>query len=525
MNKILTLEDLVTFCSTQNLTYFNAREEGKQIVVSVPSSFSFDRDEEYQSMLFCPIKAFHIGRNRNGSSVTKDAAEKAIKNMAYRPVLANFTGEGDSEDFSSHDMLFDEEKDEFVYLEKQVGCFTSKDPYIKYDEENDRDFVFAEVAIPREYTHAAEIIERKGGTDCSVELAVNEMSYSAKDKLLELTDIEVLAVTLLGDHVEPGMAGAHVSLEDFSLKDGFEVNEDLVKRVADLEEKLASFNKGSNSTSFEEGGNGTLDKEQFEELTVETEEAKEVASEEDVVDKEIEVESVEEIEESIIETEEAEEEVEEEIKEEFSEEEPEVKDSFALRIRDREYSFDISLDEVIYSLCVLVNDMYAEQDNTYYSVKVYDDYVVMIDWWNGVSYKQEYKEEDGNYSLVGDRIQVYTQYLTQEEIDSLAELRSNYASVVDELNSYKEKELHAARESVFEDESYASYLDSQEFKSLKDSMDKYSVEELKEKAELAFAKCVKSAGLFENKKDAAKRVFAIGKSVDDKKTEMYPGLF
>jgi len=523
MNKILTLGDLFTFCSTHNLTYFNAKEEGKQIIVSIPSSFNFDKEEEYQSMLVCPIRAFHIGKNRNGSSVTREAAEKAIKNMAYKPVLANFIGEGENEDFTSHDMEYDEDKDEMIYLEKQVGCFTSKEPYIEHDEQFDKDFIYAEIAVPRDYTHAANIIERKGGTDCSVELAVNEMSYSAKDKLLELTDIEVLAVTLLGEKVEPGMIGAHVSLEDFSVKNTFDVDEDLIKRVADLEEKVASFNMGNNPASFEEGGNDALEKE-FEEIA-EAEEVVERASEEDVIidDEEIELEDYEE---SDDEEEPEEDSDDEEDPEDEEKIEEESKKDFSIKFGNKEFRFELSMNEVIQALGILVNDTYAEQDNTFYQVLVYDNHVIMVDFWSETAFKQAYKEEDGSYSLVGDRVRVYAQYLTEDEIEDLAELRSNYNLASEELNSYKEKELHSEREKVFEDKSYEDLLNSEEFINLRSNMDKYSVEELKEKAELAFAKCVKRGGLFAtNKEKTAKRTFEIAKTVEDKKDEMYPGLF
>jgi len=88
---------------------------------------------------------------------------------------------------------------------------------MEQDADNeDRMNVFAKVAIPRQYTDAAEIIERKGGTACSVELAVNELSWDANEKTLLLNDVTIMGLTLLGknpetgEDVQPGMENAHI---------------------------------------------------------------------------------------------------------------------------------------------------------------------------------------------------------------------------------------------------------------------------------------------------------------------------
>jgi len=71
------------------------------------------------------------------------------------------------------------------------------------EEVKDRMNVYARVSIPRTYTDAAEIIERKGGTDISVEILVNDMSYSKETGLL-LNDITVIGLTCLGRNPETG---------------------------------------------------------------------------------------------------------------------------------------------------------------------------------------------------------------------------------------------------------------------------------------------------------------------------------
>lgn len=213
-------------------------------------------------MLFANVLAMHTGKNRNNSNLTLTAAKKAIKNLAYKPVLANFCEIDGVKDFTSHD--FDIDKDgNTIYYEGQVGCFTADPARIEDDKDHeDRKNVFARVAIPREYTDAAEIIERKGGTKVSVELGVNELSYSAKDKTLMLEDVEVLGLTCLGVdpdtgvQVQEGMEGARIQIEDFSA-DNFKFSKnELVDEITQAVMKQLGDNIAGNPALFsKEGGN------------------------------------------------------------------------------------------------------------------------------------------------------------------------------------------------------------------------------------------------------------------------------
>ena len=270
--KILTLDDLVKFCETQNFQRFSATQSGYQLCVSAPAKF-----EQYDSsdtMMFCDVTLMHSGENRNHSSVTEKAAKNCLKTIAYKPVLANFAEFDDGIDFTSHDIEIDEDGN-FTYIERQVGCFTADKP--TFDDEADdkgRKYVHARVAIPREYTQAAEIIERKNGTKVSVELAVNEMSYAADEHLLYLEDVEVMGVTLLGRNpetgkdVEEGMQGAHLDIADFSVKNNsvsIDRNDKLIESLDRLTEQLANFNiNPAVGGETKKGGSNLVNK--FEEL-------------------------------------------------------------------------------------------------------------------------------------------------------------------------------------------------------------------------------------------------------------------
>ena len=186
--------------------------------------------------------------------------------------------------------------------------------------------------------------------------------------------------------------------------------------------------------------------------------------------------------------------------------------------------FSLSLDEITMSLYNLVNQMYGEADNAYYGVTVYEDNtLIMSDYWNGKYYRQSFNRDGDNFSLVGDRVAVHSVWVTDEEDASLNDMRSNYSSVVEELNTYKSAEVFADKMTVFDDEAYSEYLDTDEFKALmsEDSVNKYSKEELSEKADATLGKLVKKnktfsfAGKTPKKKHVSRVAFNAEKETED----------
>ena len=186
MRKILTIEQLVNFCEERKFYNFSSKDMGYQLCVQIPATFEKESDND-SSLLFVKVKVFHTGLNRNKSNVTVEAAKHAMKNMAYKPILANIIEVNGVKDFSSHDGYIDDDGN-WIYEEKQIGCFTSDKPYMEQDENNeDRYYVFAHAAIPREYTDAAEIIERKNGTKVSVTTSKGkEANYNFNSELAKV---------------------------------------------------------------------------------------------------------------------------------------------------------------------------------------------------------------------------------------------------------------------------------------------------------------------------------------------------
>lgn len=548
--RLLFLEDLYDFYSNRykRSTHFSAEKSGHQIFVQVPAEFEVDKNADYkdESLLFCKVKLMHSGENRNHSSVTDEALKKASKTLAYKPVLANFMEYEDEEtgetlkDFTSHDMELNDDGS-VNYIEKQVGCFTSDKPFFEVEEETGHNFLYGYCAIPVDYTDAASIIERKNGTKISVELAVNEMEYSGKNKVLELTDVVIMGATLLGKDpdtkkdIGEGMLNARLDIADFNAKNN-SLFSDYDSTLIDLQERLeklesACFNNKNDISGKEE--TIEVEKEKFEEEVTET---VEVTETEETTEEEVTV-TENESEETVDETSEETTENTEENPVENTQDETETTDTNATEnesVNPEKYSvtmsdgsvkeFSLSLDEITMSLYNLVNQMYGEADNAYYGVTVYEDNtLIMSDYWNGKYYRQSFNRDGDNFSLVGDRVAVHSVWVTDEEDASLNDMRSNYSSVVEELNTYKSAEVFADKMTVFDDEAYSEYLDTDEFKALmsEDSVNKYSKEELSEKADATLGKLVKKnktfsfAGETPQKKHVSRVAFNAEKETED----------
>ena len=542
--RIMTVDELYAFCLKNKFSKFDSKDFGTELVVEMPANFA-KSDDNIDKMTegLTPFisRAFHDHINLNKSEIKEQDFKDNLPSSNLRPILAHIvkdekTGELD---FGSHDSHvekvteIDEDGKEFtvekvVYDEQPIGVIDGSKTSIEYDEEAKVNRAILHGYLYNEYCQdAIDILNRRGTVDCSVELVIRQMSMDGKTKSLVLNDFYVAGLTLLSAKTKPGMAGSNFKIEDFSLESKtFDFEKQLIEMQAKLNELEARFNINNSM----KGGKATVeikDNKNFEEVT-ETEKVTETeattdevtVSEEEsekTVDKTSEENSVEEKETDEVTTEEVEESADEdtEVKEDnacggggsgskkkkknSSEESPTnttVECSYTVNGESKKFA--VSLQEKIYAIQDLVNATYAESDNTYYGVSVYEDYVVMCDYWSGRYFKQSYTSENDNYSLVGDRIEVFAEFVTADEQSKLDDMRSNYSSIVEELNTYKSAEVYADKMTVFEDEAYADYLETDEFKALMsdESVNKYSKEELSEKADATLGKLVKKNKTF-----------------------------
>ena len=544
--KYFTIEDLIRFCEQKKMYNFSSKESGKPIVIQAIQDFSSaDVEETEDNKLYAKVRVCHTLLNRNGSYISEDSMKAAMPSLKYSPLLANIHQLDDGTwDFHSHDYHIEKDEDgneNVVYDEKQVGTFTADEPYLEYDKDMDKTYVVARVAIPESYTRCADIIREKNGTKVSCELIIYECSYNAKEKYLQLDNFEFAGCTCLGSEkdgtpIGEGMLGSKITLEDFSEENNslIKFNEKMVELQARLEKlETACFDNKENNSK--EGGNENLNK--FEELCQKYKKTVDdiTFDYENMSDDEL-VEAFTKAFDETDSTDDGSEDVDtpsgsettadgngegennpteknpdesekgdatddetafiddDESKKKVTNSENTVEYSFTKNGEIKKFA--VSLQDKIYAIQDLVNATYAETDNTYYGVTVYDDYVIMCDWWSGRYYKQTYDSKDDNYSLTGDRVEVYVEFVTADEQKEIESMRSNYA----ELKAFKENveknELHSKKESLLADEKYSVLSDNEAFTELKKNMDNYSLDDLETKAKVIFADYVSSVGNF-----------------------------
>lgn len=515
--KILTEDDLLKFCQEQKFAKFSSKDTGYQLALKVPTTFEVDDtvDENHRGMMRLKFRIFHTGLNRNKSYVSKDAAEKAMNTIADRPVLAAIHQLDDgSWDFEGHEMEVvkdDKGNEELRYIESQVGSFSSEPAFWEHDDNLDKDYVCAYAYISEEYTKACEIIRAKQGSKNSCELFIDELSYNAKEKYLDLNDFYVNASTLLGSHddgteIQEGMEGSRADIADFSVNNNsvkFDKDEKMIELLENLNKTLSNFNKEQTpvQTQSEEGGtNNKMTK--FEELLT-----KYGKTAEDVTFDYAEM---------------SDEELEAKFAEMFDNDNsdgdnsdngesgepsndgegdgegasnPDDDEGGSQTFEKIVRTYEISHEDTRYALYQLLSE-YEDADNEWYFINaVYDDHFTYENWNGDKIFGQNYTKDGDNVAFDGERYNLHRELLTDSEFAELQSMRSNYAALKEFKETAEKNELHAKREEILANENFASISEKDEegkfinkdFEKLYTNMDNYSLEDLEKEAKLIYA--------------------------------------
>ena len=536
IKKILTEDDLLKFCQEQNFANFSSKDTGYQLALKVPTTFEVDDtvDDNHRGMIRLKIRIFHTGLNRNKSFVSKESAEKAMNTIADRPLLAAIHQLDDgSWDFEGHEMevVTDEDgNEELHYIESQVGSFSSEPAFWEHDDELDKDFVCAYAYIATEYTKAAEILEAKQGSKNSCELFIDKLAYNSKEKYLELLDFYVNASTLLGSRddgteIQEGMQGSCAVIEDFSVKNNsikFDKDSKMIELLESLNKTLSNFNKNNNTQ--QKGGN-SVNKELFENLLAKyNKTAEDITFEyENLSDEDLTAKFAEMFDEGADPNpdtgstgdntgsdggSEGDGDGQDPKDPADGDEDPDdvppanQKKTYTIEFNGITRTFEVSCNEKIIALQELVNATYSDVDNTWYGVTVYDEYLVMQDYWYYKYYKQTYTQDGDEFTLTGDRVEVFVNYLTKEQEESLANMKANYSELVQYKTDTENAKLRAEKEAVLSDEKYSVLCQKNDkgefineaYAKLYSEMDNYSVEDLTKELKAVFCDYVTSIG-------------------------------
>lgn len=522
--KLLTLEDLYSFYSQKKKSMtFSADKSGYNIAVQSLATFELN-DDLSEGLLYGKIRAFHDLTNNNTSHIETDVLEEKMMSIKDRPVMADIvdTDETDEDgnpikDFSGHTMYYDEALDKMIYKEIPIGHFIHPESiHLEYDEEYDRNFVCADVVVYEEYTDACDILRRRKTVDCSVELCIRKMHWDNTDKTLHLDDFYVQGTTLLGSHTLPGMSGSKLSIKDFSEENNSlfsSISEDehskLIETLDNLNKTLSSLNINSKTNptveKFEKGGSTETNMTKFEELLEKyNKTVEDITFEyEGLSDEELEEvfsttfgESEPTPDTILTESNKSDDDTDDDTDNSTTDEPDDTTDDD----KDKDtYSktFELSHEDVRSALYQLLAPIEETLNEYYWIMSVYDDYFI-YESCCGNYYKQAYTKENDTIAFDGERQEVFAEFVTADEKAELEDMRTNYSSISEKLARYEEAEEIADKMTVFEDQAYSKYLETDEFKKLMDveNVKKFTKDELVEKADAALGKVVKTTKTF-----------------------------
>ena len=232
---------------------------------SIPSKFSLSNDFSLNNPDFHLVKLriMSSGENYNGSSFTIDSLNKAKDSVAYTPILANIVEREDGElDANGHDIDFEMKADykgnvsfKETYVERPVGVFLNNSTEIKYDEENDVNYIQAYGIIWKTYSSMYDILKRDEVKDVSVEIEVINGQFR-DDGYYEIQEYNILATTILGNGNLP-------AIENSRIEFNFSQDNDYRSKLEQVDILLQNFNKKGGGKGMD--GNKELEQEEFAE--------------------------------------------------------------------------------------------------------------------------------------------------------------------------------------------------------------------------------------------------------------------
>lgn len=163
----------------------------------------------------CMIRVMYTGKNRNKTSISKAAVERAIHTIYNCPIVCNYNIEEDTIGGHDVDVISTDRGIKIVNLTDAIGVIPAGAEY-HWEEVTDGDETHEYLCIGGvlwKRTPAYEKIKRDGIEGQSMEIDVT--SGKTVDGYYEIEDFSFTAFCILGDSVEPCFESA--AIETFSL--------------------------------------------------------------------------------------------------------------------------------------------------------------------------------------------------------------------------------------------------------------------------------------------------------------------
>lgn len=489
--------------------------------LSLTTTYEIDNTFDSEKFIKMQLRVCHDGINPNRSSFDIENMEKAKDSIVNIPILANviFDEDGNPQ-FGGHDATLEQSKTsegeyKLIYKETPIGLVPESCNH-KIEKFNDKNYVFADCYIWKEYSnYAQDIIERDENIKLSMEILVDGYSYNAKDKIYNITDYRYQGITFLNKEFGTGMENALATTGQFSEDNS---KEKFIIMMQELKETLSQYN----INNFEEGGSA-LD-EQIKSLLKQYNVTVETLSF-DIKDMSIE-------------------DIDSKLKESYAENTQESNETFEeennteTQVEDKveKYmkSFELSHSDIRYALYQLLSPVETEDNEWYFIDQVYDDRFEYENWEGTKIYRQGYKKDEDNVSFEGERTELFQERLTKEEKEVLDTMRSNYSILETEVIGLREyqaskyaEERTQAEETLFS-QTDTQLADNEEYQTLKKNASQFSLEQLEKEVAFIIVKSgtnVKFSSNKGNKKQNQTVKLPFSSSHSDGDSKVYGDLF
>lgn len=396
----------------------------KNKIVTFESKFG--KPEKFNSQ-FHMVKVYiaYAGKNRNFSIISKETFEKMIPSLYGVPVVGEWKKE--NEDFGSHGGKIEISEDgvEYIQTTKPYG-FIDSSATIQWENVTEEDGTVNEYLTSTaflwtgRYPEVLKVLENKTGQ--SMEINVFSGDYSEDDpEYFEILEGEFSGICLLGEDIEPCFEGAKVS--QFNL-DKDEFKSEFTQMVAELKKSLNFTTEGGESVEKNK------DKKEFEDVEETVEEI-----EEEIVNEEIQNDTEENIDDTADTS-------------EFTDENLEIEsteDNTETPTEEEKFTkvFELSHDDIRSKLYKQLIPFENEDDEWYWINEVYDDYFVYSSDYTSKYFKQNYIKTDVDVALEGERVELFVEYLTANEVEELKKMRKEYQSLLDFKTEKEQEEFEA----------------------------------------------------------------------------------
>lgn len=348
----------------------------------IPTTFS-NLERVNEEFIKCTIAVNSYDQVANGTKFRKEAIEKALPTLNYCPVIGYFK-EGD---FSGHGIEYKITDNGFEEV-----CYTIpfgvviKDSYrfesLQKDNGELEEYVMCDAYLWGRYKDAIDTVKEN---KCNQSMEVSINSAECSESYYDIIDFNYSALCILGESVTPAFNLAKIRTSDKFSKEDFKAC------YSEMTEALDKF------LNFEEGGENMAKK-------------KRKCSK---CETEIEVDC------------------------EFDENEEFVCEECSSSDFSKKTNYELSFDEIREKIrcAIKQEDCYCWVVQTYSDYFIYEEETWKDDNYEVKFYKQSYALEGDEVKLSDDKVEVFTRFLTKEEMDKLDEEKTEYENQIAQLKS------------------------------------------------------------------------------------------